>query len=166
MHLFFKQTLNLMDTELARIKMALERLPEDRVWKKMRGSTNSVGNLCLHLAGHEYQNMISGIGQNPFIRERSAEFLADGEYSSGELLEKLTGIREQTRGILSSLTADDLEREVFIEYPPDSGIESYSRTIIELVYHTTAHYSYHTGQIVYMTRILQDGDDRLLKWNH
>ena len=166
MHLFYKQTLNLLDTELDRIQKALERLPEELVWKKVRGSTNSIGNLCLHLAGNEYQNVVSGIGQKPFIRERSEEFLAERSFCSAELLEKLTQVREQTRKQLQRLSADDFQREVHIIYPPGAGIESYTKTIMEILYHTTSHYSYHTGQIVYMTRILQEGDERLLKWNH
>jgi uncharacterized damage-inducible protein DinB len=166
MHLFFRQTLHLLDTELDRVKKALERLPEPLVWKKVRESTNSIGNLCLHLAGNEYQNMVSGIGQKPFIRERSAEFRAEGGLTSAELLNLLTRVREQTRNELQFLTPDDFDREVTIYYPPEAGIASYTRTLLEIVYHTTSHYSYHTGQIVYMTKLLQDGDKHLLKWKH
>ncbi|CAM5797800.1 DinB family protein [Brevibacillus borstelensis] len=166
MHRFYSQTLKLLDTELERIRKALDRLPEERVWKKVRGSTNSVGNLCLHLAGNEYQNIVSGIGQKPFIRERSAEFLAEGGVSPDELLAQLTGVRQQTRAILESLSPEDMEREVTIVYPPDAGIASYTRHLLEILYHTTAHYSYHTGQIVYMTKLLQDGDEHLLSWKH
>lgn len=166
MHLFFKQSLYLLDTELDRIKKALDRLPEEGVWKRVRGSTNSIGNLCLHLAGNEYQNMVSGIGQKPFIRERSAEFIAEGGIASAEILDRLITVRMQTRLELEKLTADDLEKEVMIHYPPEAGIPSYSRTVLELVYHTSAHYSYHTGQIVYMTKLLQEGDEHLLQWRH
>ncbi|USG65598.1 DUF1572 domain-containing protein [Brevibacillus ruminantium] len=166
MHLFYKQTLHLLDTELDRIKTALDRLPEELLWEKARGGTNSIGNLCLHLAGNEYQNIISGIGQKPFIRERSAEFLAEGGIEAGTLLQKLTDIRTQTRNVLATLTAADLDKEVMIVYPPGAGIESYTRTVLELLYHTTAHYSYHTGQIVYMTRLLQRSDEHILKWKH
>ncbi|WP_280209032.1 DinB family protein [Brevibacillus sp. AY1] len=165
-HPFFKQTLHLLDTELERIEKAVNRLPEEMIWRKLRGSTNSIGNLILHLAGNEYQNMVSGIGRKPFIRERSAEFLAEGGHTAAGLLEWLKEVREQTRSELQGLTAEDFEREVHICYPPDSGIASYSRPLMELVYHTTAHYSYHTGQIVYMAKLLQEGEERLLQWNH
>lgn len=166
MHLFYEQTMRLLDTELDRIRKALERLPEESVWKKVRSSTNSIGNLCLHLAGNEYQNIVSGIGQKPFTRERSAEFLAEGSFTSVELIEHLTQVREQARKEIELLSEMDFYREIQITYSPEAGIDSYTKTVMELLYHTVSHYSYHTGQIVYMTRILQDGDERLLKWNH
>lgn len=166
MHLFYKQTLHLLDTELDRIQTAVNRLPEEHLWKKAREGTNSIGNLCLHLAGNEYQNIISGIGQKPFIRERSAEFLAEGGMESSALLTKLSDVREQSRSVLANLSDADLDREVLIVYPPGSGIDSYTRTVLELLYHTTSHYSYHTGQIVYMARLLQHMDEHILKWKH
>lgn len=166
MHIFYEQTLHLLDTELDRIRKALERLPEELVWKKVRSSTNSIGNLCLHLAGNEYQNIVSGIGEKPFIRERSAEFLAVDSFTSAELIEHLTQVREQARREIQLLSEADFYKEVRITYPPEAGIAPYTKTVMELLYHTASHYSYHTGQIVYMTRILQDGDERLLKWNH
>ncbi|MED4583585.1 DinB family protein [Brevibacillus choshinensis] len=166
MHLFYKQTLNLLDTELDRIKKALDRLPEELVWKKGRDSTNSIGNLCLHLAGNEYQNVVSAIGGKPFVRERSAEFLAVGTYTSEELQNHLFRVREQSREEIERLSEEDFHREVTIVYPPGAGIASYQKTILEILFHTTSHYSYHTGQIVYMTRLLQDGDERLLRWKH
>jgi uncharacterized damage-inducible protein DinB len=166
MNLFIRQTLNLLDTELDRIKAALERLPEELVWKKMRKSTNSIGNLCLHVAGNEYQNIVSGIGQKPFIRERSAEFLSEGGFTASELLDELTSVREQTRIELKSITPNEFEKEIVISYPPETGIASYTSTLLEIVYHTTAHYSYHTGQIVYVTKLMQKGDEHLLKWRH
>lgn len=166
MHLFYKQTLHLLDTELDRIKKALDRLPQELVWKKGREGTNSIGNLCLHLAGNEHQNVVSAIGGSPFVRERSAEFLAEATHSNEELYARLSEVREQSRQVMALLSEADFQRVVTIEYPPGAGIDSYQKTILEILYHTTSHYSYHTGQIVYMTRLLQDGDERLLRWKH
>ncbi|QRG70846.1 DUF1572 family protein [Brevibacillus choshinensis] len=166
LHLFYKQTLLLLDTELDRIKKALDRLPQELAWKKGRESTNSIGNLCLHLAGNEYQNVVSAIGGKPFVRERSAEFLAEGTHTNEELYASLSQVREQSRQVIERLSDEDFHRVVTIAYPPGAGIESYQKTILEILYHTTSHYSYHTGQIVYMTRLLQDGDERLLRWKH
>ncbi|MDR7315839.1 DinB family protein [Brevibacillus nitrificans] len=166
MHQFYKQTLQLLDTELDRIHVALDRLSHERIWKKGRESTNSIGNLCLHLAGNEYQNVVSAIGNKPFVRERSAEFLAMGSYTSAQLRERLFDVRAQSRQVIEKLTEEDFHREVTIAYPPGAGIASYQKTIMELLYHTASHYSYHTGQIVYMTRILQEGDEHLLRWKH
>lgn len=166
MHPFIKQTLYFMDTELARIHTSLSRLSDDDVWKKPRYSMNSVGNLCLHLAGNEYQNIVSGIGKNPFIRTRSAEFLANGNFSIQELSEKLTTTREQSRAILQMLTEEDFATIVNIHYPFDQAMKSYEKPLLDLVYHTATHYSYHTGQIVLLTKFFQNGEEHVLQWRH
>ncbi|WP_282939586.1 DinB family protein [Paenibacillus sp. RC67] len=159
-------TLSLLDQELEKIEKALNRISDENVWEKLKEGTNSIGNLCLHLAGNEYHNIVSSIGGQPFTRERSAEFLAEGGYSCKELYSCLSNVREQSRSILTALSEEELEREVTIHYPPDAGIATYQRPVARLLYHLTVHYAYHTGQIVYMTRLLQDRNDNILKWKH
>jgi uncharacterized damage-inducible protein DinB len=75
-------------------------------------------------------------------------------------------VREKSREVLTALSEDDLGREIKINYPPEAGIISYSRQMMELLYHVSVHYAYHTGQIVYITRLIQEEDGNLLKWSH
>ncbi|WP_028551463.1 DinB family protein [Paenibacillus sp. UNC451MF] len=164
--MFITMTLSLLDQELEKIEKALTRISDENVWEKLKEGTNSIGNLCLHLAGNEYHNIVSSIGGHPFTRERSAEFLAEGGYSCKELYSRLANVREQSRSILTALTEEELDREVTVQYPPDAGIATYNRPISRLLYHLTVHYGYHTGQIVYMTRLLQEQDNNILKWKH
>ena len=66
-------------------------------WKRLRVSTNSVGNLCLHLAGNEYQNFVSAIGNKAFIRKRSqGEFNIEGGMTRDELINLLLTTREES----------------------------------------------------------------------
>jgi uncharacterized damage-inducible protein DinB len=165
--LFIVMTLNMLDKELEKIQLALSRISDDEaLWKKLREGTNSVGNLCLHLASNEYHNIVSSIGGYPYMRERSAEFLAEGGYTCRELSEYLPTVREKSREVLTALSGDDLGREIYVNYPPETGITSSSRQMMELLYHVTVHYSYHTGQIVYITRLIQQENENLLKWRH
>lgn len=166
MHPFLKQTLHLMDTELERIQMSLQRLPEEKLWKRPKPFLNSVGNLCLHLAGNEYQNIVSGIGKRSFIRERSEEFLANGGFSALELHDKLSSVREQSQAILHTVTEEDFALIIHIHYPLDRTMNAYQKPLLDLVYHTAAHYSYHTGQIVLLTKLFQSGEEHLLQWRH
>jgi hypothetical protein len=69
MQVFVQQVLMLMNTELNRIEEALRRLTTKQVWTRLRNNTNSIGNLCMHLAGNEYQTLICGIGGKPRIRQ-------------------------------------------------------------------------------------------------
>jgi uncharacterized damage-inducible protein DinB len=164
--MFITMTLHLLDNELEKIQKALTRISDEALWEKQREGTNSIGNLCLHLAGNEYHNIVNSIGGYPYIRERSAEFEAEGGLTCHELAAHLTEVRKKSREVLTALTENDLYREVSIEYPPDAGISSYNRKIMELLYHVTTHYGYHCGQIVYMTRLVQEQNMHLLKWRH
>jgi uncharacterized damage-inducible protein DinB len=164
--MFIRMTLQLLDTELEKIQTALDRISDEEVWKKLREGTNSIGNLCLHLAGNEQHNIISSIGGRPFSRERSAEFLAEGGLPCSELAARLHEVREKSREVLTALTEEDLSRDVLIVYPQSAGIASSTKKIMELMYHVTTHYGYHTGQIVYMARLIQQQNEHLLKWRH
>jgi hypothetical protein len=74
-----------MDKQLHRIIKSLSNLDDEMIWKRLKVSTNSVGNLCLHLAGNEYQNFVSAIGNKAFIRKRSqGEFNIEGGMTRDE----------------------------------------------------------------------------------
>ncbi|SFM22517.1 Uncharacterized damage-inducible protein DinB (forms a four-helix bundle) [Paenibacillus sp. 1_12] len=164
--MFINLTLQLLDKELEKIQLALLRISDEALWTRLREETNSIGNLCLHLSGNEYHNIANSIGGYPYERERSVEFLAEAGYTCRELSEHLTSVREQSRIVLAALSERDLHREVNIVYPSGAGIASYSRSIQELLYHMTVHYSYHTGQIVYIARQIQGENVHVLKWRH
>src|SRR5207253_1797940 len=59
---------------LPRIKRCLKLLSEADLWWKSHSTSNSVGNLVLHLSGHVRQWIISGLGGAPDVRERDKEF--------------------------------------------------------------------------------------------
>ncbi|MFM8780011.1 MAG: DinB family protein, partial [Gemmatimonadota bacterium] len=69
-----------------KIRLALTAMPEDRLWHRPNASSNSVGNLVLHLAGNVRQWIVSGVGGEPDVRTRDAEFAArDGDGRDGLL---------------------------------------------------------------------------------
>ncbi|MDQ0492441.1 hypothetical protein [Paenibacillus brasilensis] len=51
-----KHVLEDMNKQLDRIIKSINPLDDDLIWKKMKDSMNSIGNLCLHLAGVTLQN--------------------------------------------------------------------------------------------------------------
>lgn len=107
-----KNVLEDMDKQLDRIIKSINPLDDDLIWKKMKDSMNSIGNLCLHLAGNEYQNLISAIGNKPFIRERTREFNSEGGISKGELISVLMRTRSESVSILSVLSDEDLKEKL------------------------------------------------------
>jgi len=168
-----------MDSDLSKIKTALGRLSEEHVWQRLRESTNSIGNLMLHLAGAEYQRVVSTIGGNPLIRERTAEFSADGGLDAAQLISKLEAVREEARAILLKLTPDDLERKLSVHFQPDDWQRMLAhqphyennpaykpQKASGIIQGLAAHYSYHTGQIVLLAKLLQDSKEQILQWKH
>jgi uncharacterized damage-inducible protein DinB len=155
-----------LDQSLGCVEAALERLPEDKLWLRPRPRMNAIGNLCLHIAGSEHQHLVCGIGNLPTYRDRAGEILQSGGYTREELLGLLRTVRQESWSVIRGLTAADLERVVTITYPEDSGMEGYSWSIQKILIGAAEHYSYHTGQIVYAAKWLQDEDEHLLNWKH
>ncbi|MFD0696669.1 DUF1572 family protein [Paenibacillus sp. GCM10027628] len=172
-----KHVIEDMNKQLNRIITSINHLDDDLIWKKMKDSTNSIGNLCLHLAGNEYQNLISAVGNKPFIRERSREFNAEGGLSADELISLLLRTRSESVNVLSGLSDEDLKREVIIRYNhvdwnkmlrvSASEDETYEvREISRLLVQVAAHYAYHTGQIVLLSKILKDTNEHITGQYH
>ncbi len=167
-----------MDKQLQRIIKSLSHLDDEMIWKKLKASTNSVGNLCLHLAGNEYQNFVSAIGHKPFIRKRSrGEFNTEGGMTKDELINLLLMTRAESTLILSNLSEDDLQREVIIRYDLNdwnrmyrvnaSEDEAYDvRVISRLLIQVGAHYSYHAGQIVLLSKLMIDIEENITGQYH
>lgn len=149
-----------IERQTPRIEKCLDRLSEDDVWKRLRPKMNSVGNLCLHLAGNESHYIGHGIGETGYVRDRPHEFDATGGYSKAELVAKLHAARQSTLRSLDGLTAADLDRALDgLDYPEQP-------TVLNVVVHVVQHYGYHTGQIVLLTKLLQATDERVLQWGH
>jgi uncharacterized damage-inducible protein DinB len=166
-----------MNIQLKRIENCLSRLSEDEVWRKLSPDTNSVANLCIHLAGNEYQHFVSGIGKQPFVRQRSQEFNISGGLSKQQLLAELRGVREHSIRILSKLTDADWGREVKVYFDQedwnrmkeriaDDAEPCVTRTIQDHLFIVAEHYSYHTGQIVYMTKLIEKNQGNITEYRH
>ncbi|KRF34565.1 DUF1572 family protein [Paenibacillus sp. Soil787] len=172
-----KDVLEDMNKQLDRIERSLNLLNDELVWKRLKDSMNSIGNICLHLAGNEYQNFVSAIGNKTFIRERSREFTTDGGISKDELIGLLRKTRSESESVLFALFNDDLSREVTIRYEledwkrmhrSDSPVHEAcdTRLIGQLLVQVSAHYGYHAGQIVVLTKMLRDTNEHLTDQYH
>jgi uncharacterized damage-inducible protein DinB len=134
-------------TQLAeRIDACLRRLNEDQIWARGQQSENAIGNLALHLAGNVRQWIISSLGNNPDNRDRDSEFAARGGFSAAELSANLRNTVEQATQVISGLTNAQLTRMYEVQNYRVSGLEA--------VYHVVEHFSQHTGQIIFATKML------------
>lgn len=135
---------------IPRIKNCLERLTEAQIWWRPNEYSNSIGNLVLHLCGNVRQWIISGVGQQPDIRRRSEEFSEDGPLPKTTLLRLLDKLESDARPVLAQVTATEL----LLVKP----VQVYEHTVLTMLIHVTEHFSYHTGQIAWITKMLTSED--------
>jgi len=135
---------------LPRIARCLAMLSEQEIWWRAHATSNSVGNLVLHLEGNVRQWIISGLGGAPDRRERDTEFAARGPISRRVLLARLRSTVGEACRVLKKLSARDLAREY--------TIQGFRLTGLSAVSHVTEHFAYHTGQIIQVTKVKRRRD--------
>jgi len=136
--------------DLAQIRRCGALLSDEQAWHRPNAHCNSVANLVLHLAGNVRQWIVAGIGGEAFDRDRPAEFAARDAGPLPPLLDALEHAVHRAVGIIEAQTADDLLREFDIQGYRVSGLSA--------VFHVAEHFSFHTGQIVHITKTLRDVD--------
>jgi uncharacterized damage-inducible protein DinB len=133
-----------------RIESCLDRLTEEQVWERGAENENAVGNLALHLSGNVRQWIVSGVGGAPDTRERDAEFAVRGGVTIPDLKRRLRGVVDEASAVLRTLPDARLTERVVIQ--------KYEVPVLEAIYHVVEHFSMHTGQIVFATKMLTGAD--------
>jgi len=135
---------------MERIESCLAKLTSEQVWMRGGENENAVGNLVLHLAGNVRQWIVAGVGGRPDTRDRDSEFAARG----GIPVEQLSALLRDT-----VKQAIDVIREVEPERMADPlVIQGYSVSRLEAIYHVVEHFSMHTGQILFVTKMFTGAD--------
>ena len=140
----------LCEDYLSKIKRCLELLSEEDIWWRDHETNNSIGNLVLHLCGNVRQWIVSGIEGKEDVRNRPAEFAARGSLSKEELLRELEETRHE---VDETLARFDVTR--FLQ---KRRIQGFDVTCLEAIFHVVEHFSGHTGQIMFITK-LRSGKD-------
>ena len=141
---------SLRQQHLPRITSCLKTLSEKQIWWRPHPASNSVGNLVLHLAGNVRQWIICGLGGQPDRRERDKEFSEPGPIPRQSLIQHLEESISEATGVLARLSSHDLVRRYHVQRFRVNGFSA--------IAHVTEHFAYHTGQIIYATK-LQRGVD-------
>ena len=147
---FKNQSLHYLRLNTPRIEKCLSLLSEADVWKRPNATSNSVGNLILHLCGNIRQYIMSGLGRQPDTRERDEEFRATEGFTKQELLQKLTETVAEAAAVIEATDEDNLLSE--------RKVQGYTLTGAGIIIHVVEHYSYHAGQIAFWTKLLKDED--------
>lgn len=133
-----------------RIEKCLNQLNEDEVWHKPNENLNSIANLILHLCGNITQYIISSIGKEDDTRIRDDEFTTTTGFTKKELLDKISRVVADACRIIEAATEDELLRV--------RSVQGFTYTGIANIMHAVEHYSYHTGQIAFLTKLLKNKD--------
>jgi|ERR1051325_557315 uncharacterized damage-inducible protein DinB len=133
-----------------RIEDCLGRLNAEQIWARGAEHENAVGNLVLHLCGNVRQWIISAVGGKPDIRVRDREFAARGDVSAAELAERLKSTVGEAVAVINSVGAERLAEHVLVQ--------KYDVTVLEAIAHVVEHFSQHTGQIMFVTKMLAGHD--------
>jgi uncharacterized damage-inducible protein DinB len=133
-----------------RIEYSLQMLTEDQLWWRPNHESNSIGNLMLHLAGNVRQWIIAGVGAKPDTRKRNEEFEARGLIAKEELYAKLRATVDEAGEILLSLSPSALSER--------RTIQGMNISVLEAIYHVVEHFSMHTGQILYIAKLITGKD--------
>jgi uncharacterized damage-inducible protein DinB len=142
---------------LPKIRRCLRDLSEDDIWWRPNPRSNSVGNLVLHLAGNIRQWIVSGVGGRPDVRERPLEFSAQGPTAAAEWdRTRLTTLLDETLQEVDAVLAE-LAPASLLQRTVVQGMDV---TFLEGIFHAVEHFSMHTGQIIYITKLRVDVDLR------
>jgi len=133
-----------------RVEICLGKLTPDQIWMRGTENQNAVGNLVLHLNGNVRQWIVSGIGGAPNARVRDEEFSARG------------GMEPEALGRLLRETVDEA-LVIIHSVPPErlaerTTIQGHDVTLLEAIFHVVEHFSGHTSQVIFVTKMLTGED--------
>jgi len=139
----------LINEGIHRIKKCLAFLSDDEIYYRINTNTNSVGHLILHLNGNVRQWLIYNISKIDFTRDRDLEFDITYTPSRRHLIELLDKL-EYDISILNVDKNINLSEWIIVQ--------GFHEPILGVIIHVIEHFSYHTGQITYITKALKDID--------
>ena len=132
-----------------KLRLVLDALPAEALWWRADESTNSIGNLLLHLSGNVRQWIVGGVGQQPVKRHRSEEFSARHERDVEELWALLDATLADADAVLARLPASALLEK--------RTIQAREVTVLEAIFHVVEHFALHLGQIIYVAKMRAPG---------
>ncbi len=147
---------HLVDEYVPKIKRCLGELDGQSLWWRPNPASNAVGNLVLHLCGNATQWILHGVLGEPDTRERDSEFAAPSQPDSVVLTELLDRTAASIQRGFDEIGTRCAQAPGYLAEP--RLIQGIDVTVLGAVYHVVEHFSQHTGQIMYVTK-LRTADD-------
>jgi len=148
---FLKESRSLLVGDyLPKIERCVTLLTDEQIWWRANSSSNSIGNLLLHLSGNVRQWIVVGLGDANDERDRDAEFAQRSVIPRDELLDRLRHTLHEADQTLGSFDDERLLDQFKIQ-----GLET---SALAAIMHVVEHFSMHTGQIFFLTKLLTNKD--------
>jgi hypothetical protein len=143
-----------MDAKVTAEK-ALEQLTESELFWAPNEESNSVAIIVKHMSGNmvsRWTDFLTTDGEKPY-RNRDDEFVGDIQ-TKEQMMELWEFGWDTFFNALKSIEDEQLLKIITIRNEPHSVMEAIERQMY--------HYSYHIGQIIYVSKILKSGDWKAL----
>jgi uncharacterized damage-inducible protein DinB len=133
----------------AQVRTALASLTDEQLWWRPNEKSNSIGNLVLHLTGSLNHFFNRNLGGLDYTRDRPAEFAERRLLPKAEVLALFDEMITNAERTFDRLTVDMLGTP-----SPEPTMHT---IVFEDVMNVALHFSTHTGQIVWIAKMLHEG---------
>jgi uncharacterized damage-inducible protein DinB len=128
------------------IRTSVAALSDEQLWWRPNESSNSIGNLLLHLSGSLNHFLNRNIGGIDFTRNRAAEFSERRILPKAEVMAIFDEMVANADRTFDALTPARLA-----EVSPEPSMHE---QVVEDLVNVLAHFSTHAGQIVWIAKML------------
>lgn len=133
-----------LDQMTHQLAVCIGKLSDEQIWQRGADHENAVGNLVLHLCGNMRQWILHGVGGQPDIRTRDAEFSAAGALTGPDLLQQFQSTNTAAKAIIAATPASRM-----CERTTPQGRDV---AILDAIYQVVGHVQQHVGQIILLTK--------------
>jgi len=133
----------------AQIRAAVDALDDGQLWWRPNETSNSIGNLILHLSGSLNHYLNRNMGGLDYTRDRDAEFAERRQIPRAELMATFDAMVANAEKTFDGLTPERL--------PQQATEPRQYKSMVEELIGIAAHVANHAGQIVWIAKMLKDG---------
>jgi Protein of unknown function (DUF1572) len=133
----------------AQVRKSLEPLTDEQLWWRPNETSNSIGNIVVHLTGSVNHFLNKDFGGLDYTRDRAAEFAERRLIPKAEVLgafDEMVAHAEQT---FDAITPERLAGP--------STEPTLNRYAFEDLLNVAVHMANHAGQIVWIVKMMQEG---------
>ncbi|MGB5404107.1 MAG: DinB family protein [Robiginitalea sp.] len=147
---FRDQAVLRISESLEKIQGCLVELDEEAFWCEPNKNSNSPATLLRHLQGNISQYITSGLGGAEDQRDREAEFTGKDLRNRKDVEADFFEVARKAADLIRTLPETALVQR--------KRVQGFELSGLGIILHVVEHLSYHTGQLVYLTKHLRDID--------